>query len=103
MLPMMSTRPCSDAGEVDERVDVGPLRDVGPPDGRGAAVGLDLVGRGLGGRLVDVAADDRGARRRQHQRGGLADPAADAREHRNSVGEVEQFLHPAHGIPLRLR
>ena len=63
MLPMMSTRPCSDCGEVDERVDVGALGDVDPAHDRGAAVGLDLVGGGLRAGLVDVAADDRGARR----------------------------------------
>ena len=79
MLPTMSTRPCSDRGEVDERVDVGSLRDVDPAHDRGAAVGLDLVGGGLGTGLVDVAADDRGARRREQRGGRLADPAADAR------------------------
>ena len=44
MLPMMSTRPNSDCGAVDERVDVGALGDVGALHDRGAAVGLDLVG-----------------------------------------------------------
>ncbi len=88
------------SGQVDERVDVGPLGHVGTPDRGDSAVGLDLVGRGPGARLVDVAAHDRGAGRRQHQRGRLADPAPDAGEHRHPVREIEQFLHPAHGVPL---
>ena len=50
MLPTMSTRPNSDAAPVDERVDVGALRHVGALHDRGAARGLDLVGRRLGAR-----------------------------------------------------
>ena len=93
MLPTMSTRPNSDCGAVDERVDVGALGDVDAPHDRGAAVGLDLVGGRLRAGLVDVATDDRGARRREHARGRLADPAPDAGEHRDPAREVEQILH----------
>ena len=97
----MSTRPCSDIAAVDQRVDVGALRHVGALHHRGAAVGLDLVGGRLRAGLVDVAADDRGARRRERGRARLADAAADAGEHRHLPREVEHLLRAGHTAPIR--
>ena len=77
---------------IDERVDIGALRDVRALHDGVAPLGDDLVRGDLRARFVDVATDDRCPRPSERERGGLSDPAADSGEHGNALGEIEKVL-----------